>query len=167
MDAESPYYKALNPCIGGTRSHRWVPIEGRKLGMNFTQMSLYGDKLMLIIEVKIGRPLTWMVFNFSGVNEEEFVEDVEKWGSGVRNYWSLLTPVIFSDHPKRPGDEDPSPPFNMARNVMDMNAWIGGFNTALISAGKSVWVMNVVPTSGVNRLPLIVDRGFLGVRHDW
>lgn len=85
----------------------------------------------------------------------------------VRNFWSLLSPLIFSDHPKRPGDEDPSPPFNMVRNVLDMNAKFGGFNAALLDTGKTVWVMNVVPTSGPNYLPLILDRGFVGVLHDW
>ena len=55
----------------------------------------------------------------------------------------------------------------MLRNVLDMNARLGGFNAALHDTGKSVWVMNVVPTSGPNYLPLILDRGFVGVLHDW
>ncbi|KAK1383887.1 hypothetical protein POM88_021622 [Heracleum sosnowskyi] len=74
---------------------------------------------------------------------------------------------IFSDHPKRPGDEDPSPPYNMVRNVLDMNAHFGGFKSALLEAGKSIWVMNVVPTTGPNYHPLILDRGFVGVLYDW
>lgn len=48
-----------------------------------------------------------------------------------------------------------------------MNARFGGLNAALLDAGKSVWVMNVVPTSGPDHLPLILDRGFIGVQHDW
>lgn len=103
----------------------------------------------------------------SGVDEEEFSEDTEDWKSAVSNYWSLLSPLIFSDHPKRPGDEDPSPPYNMVRNVMDMNAHFGGFNSALLEKGKSVWVMNVVPTIATNYLPMILDRGFVGVMHNW
>lgn len=55
----------------------------------------------------------------------------------------------------------------MVRNVLDMNAHFGGFNSALLDSRKSVWVMNVVPTSGVNHLPLILDQGFVGVLHDW
>nr|ACJ85808.1 unknown [Medicago truncatula] len=55
----------------------------------------------------------------------------------------------------------------MFRNVLDMNANFGGFNSALLQARKSVWVMNVVPRSGPNYLPLIQDRGFVGVLHDW
>lgn len=103
----------------------------------------------------------------SGLHSEAFAEDAINWKSAVHNYWSLLSPLIFSDHPKRPGDEDPSPPFNMLRNVLDMNAHFGSFNAALLEAGKSVWVMNVVPTRGPNNLPLILDRGFIGVLHDW
>ena len=103
----------------------------------------------------------------SGLHMEDISEDAINWNSVVRNYWSLLSPLIFSDHPKRPGDEDPSPPFNMLRNVLDMNAHFGGLNAALLNAGKAVWVMNVVPTTGPNYLPLILDRGFIGVQHDW
>ncbi|PKA59468.1 putative pectin methyltransferase QUA2 [Apostasia shenzhenica] len=55
----------------------------------------------------------------------------------------------------------------MLRNVLDMNAHFGGFNAALLASGKSVWVLNVVPTNGPNYLPLILDRGFVGVLHDW
>ncbi|KAK1405507.1 hypothetical protein POM88_005112 [Heracleum sosnowskyi] len=52
-------------------------------------------------------------------------------------------------------------------NVLDMNARFGGFNSALLEAGKSVWVMNVVPTTGPSYIPLILGRGFVGVLHDW
>ncbi|OVA18893.1 putative S-adenosyl-L-methionine-dependent methyltransferase [Macleaya cordata] len=103
----------------------------------------------------------------AGILPEDFLEDSEVWRSALKNYWSLLTPLIFSDHPKRPGDEDPLPPFNMLRNVMDMNAHYGGLNAALLEAKKSAWVMNVVPIRTSNTLPLILDRGFAGVLHDW
>ncbi|XP_010416801.1 PREDICTED: probable pectin methyltransferase QUA2 isoform X2 [Camelina sativa] len=147
-DVESPYYRPLQMCIGGTRSRRWIPIEGRtrwpsRSNMNKTELSLYG------------------------LHPEVLGEDAENWKITVREYWSLLSPLIFSDHPKRPGDEDPSPPYNMLRNVLDMNAQYGGLNSALLEAKKSVWVMNVVPTAGPNHLPMILDRGLVGVLHDW
>ncbi|KAF3516471.1 hypothetical protein DY000_02062231 [Brassica cretica] len=147
-DVESPYYRPLQMCLGGTRSRRWIPIEGRtrwpsRSNMNKTELSLYG------------------------LHQEVVGEDAENWKVNVREYWSLLSPLIFSDHPKRPGDEDPSPPYNMLRNVLDMNAQYGGLNSALLEAKKSVWVMNVVPTAGPNHLPMILDRGFVGVLHDW
>ncbi|KAH0943600.1 hypothetical protein HID58_003237 [Brassica napus] len=99
-DVESPYYKPLQMCLGGTRCKRWIPIEGRTRW-----------------------PSRWLV-------QEEVGEDAENWKVTVREYWSLLSPLIFSDHPKRPGDEDPSPPYNMLRNVLDMNAQFGGLNSA-------------------------------------
>ncbi|KAJ4952396.1 hypothetical protein NE237_029228 [Protea cynaroides] len=147
-DIESPYYRPLQSCIAGTHSSRWISIEAwttwpSRVHLNSTELKIHD------------------------VDPEYLGEDSLNWNSAVRNYWSLLSPLIFSDHPKRPGVEDPSPPFNMLRNVLDMNARFGGFNSALLEAGKTVWVMNVVPTSGPNYLPLILDRGFVGVLHDW
>nr|XP_016463184.1 PREDICTED: probable methyltransferase PMT22 [Nicotiana tabacum] len=48
---------------------------------------------------------------------------------------------------------------------MDMNAGYGGFATALID--RPLWVMNVVPISGPDTLPIIFDRGLIGTYHDW
>ncbi|CAL9085562.1 unnamed protein product [Musa acuminata var. zebrina] len=53
------------------------------------------------------------------------------------------------------------------RNVMDMRAGLGGFAAALINQQIDCWVMNVVPISGPNTLPVIYDRGLIGVTHDW
>lgn len=53
------------------------------------------------------------------------------------------------------------------RNVMDMRAGYGGFAAALHDLGVDCWVMNVVPVSGFNTLPVIYDRGLIGVMHDW
>lgn len=106
-------------------------------------------------------------FFFAGVQPDDFFEDLQVWRSALKNYWSLLTPLIFSDHPKRPGDEDPLPPFNMIRNVIDMSAHYGGLNAAFLEEKKSVWVMNVVPVNTLYTLPLILDQGFAGVLHDW
>ncbi|XP_019445903.1 PREDICTED: probable methyltransferase PMT5 [Lupinus angustifolius] len=144
-DDGQSYYHPLVPCISGTSSKRWIAIQNRSSGSE-----LSSD------EIKV-----------HGVEPEEFYEDLQFWRSAVNNYWSLLTPLIFSDHPKRPGDEDPLPPFNMIRNVMDMNANYGGLNAALLEKKKSVWVMNVVPARTFNVLPLILDRGFAGAMHDW
>ncbi|KAJ1382129.1 S-adenosyl-L-methionine-dependent methyltransferase [Sesbania bispinosa] len=50
------------------------------------------------------------------------------------------------------------------RNVMDMNAFVGGFAVALNKF--PVWVMNVVPASMKNTLSGIYDRGLIGTFHD-
>ncbi|KAL4621802.1 hypothetical protein ACB092_06G255000 [Castanea dentata] len=51
------------------------------------------------------------------------------------------------------------------RNVMDMNAFFGGFAAAIKS--DPVWVMNVVPARKPPTLAVIYDRGLIGVYHDW
>ncbi|GLT84528.1 hypothetical protein SLE2022_027530 [Rubroshorea leprosula] len=51
------------------------------------------------------------------------------------------------------------------RNIMDMNAFFGGFAAALVS--DPVWVMNVVPARKSSTLGVIYDRGLIGVYHDW
>ena len=38
---------------------------------------------------------------------------------------------------------------------------------ALKQQNLDSWVMNVVPFSGFNTLPVIYDRGLIGVMHDW
>ncbi|KAG2389923.1 methyltransferase protein [Vigna angularis] len=53
------------------------------------------------------------------------------------------------------------------RNVMDMRAGFGGVAAALLDLRIDCWVMNVVPVSGFNTLPVIYDRGLIGVVHDW
>lgn len=52
------------------------------------------------------------------------------------------------------------------RNIMDMNAGLGGFAAALES--PQLWVMNVVPTiSERNTLGVVYERGLIGIYHDW
>lgn len=51
------------------------------------------------------------------------------------------------------------------RNVMDMNAYYGGFSAALNSL--PFWVMNIVPTTMNNTLSAIYDRGLVGAFHNW
>ncbi|KAL2251717.1 UNVERIFIED_CONTAM: putative methyltransferase PMT13 [Sesamum indicum] len=53
----------------------------------------------------------------------------------------------------------------LIRNIMDMNAFFGGFAAAI--ASDPVWVMNVVPSSKTLTLDVIYDRGLIGVYHDW
>ncbi|KAI3816635.1 hypothetical protein L1987_16338 [Smallanthus sonchifolius] len=144
------YYQPLASCVGGTTSKRWAPIQNRSSSSQITaaELEIYGKY-------------------YPWIQHDEFYEDFESSLSALRNYWSLLTPLIFSDHPKRPGDEDPLPPYNMIRNVMDMNARYGGLNAAFLEEGKAVWVMNVVPIRARNTLPVIFDQGFAGVLHNW
>ncbi|XP_059634117.1 probable pectin methyltransferase QUA3 [Cornus florida] len=79
-----------------------------------------------------------------------FEDDTQQWARRVAYYkeslnLKLSTPAI--------------------RNIMDMNAFFGGFAAALQS--DPVWVMNVVPAHKPSTLGVIYDRGLIGVYHDW
>nr|GLL47506.1 probable methyltransferase PMT7 [Ipomoea trifida] len=83
-----------------------------------------------------------------GVDREKFLSDTIYWQDQVRHYWRLM------------GVEE-----NQIRNVMDMNAFLGGFAVALNT--WPIWVMNVVPVTMNNTLSAIYDRGLVGTFHDW
>lgn len=51
------------------------------------------------------------------------------------------------------------------RNIMDMNAGLGGLAAALESSRH--WVMNVVPTIAEKTLGIVYERGLIGMYHDW
>ncbi|XAR71132.1 hypothetical protein NMG60_11028256 [Bertholletia excelsa] len=52
------------------------------------------------------------------------------------------------------------------RNIMDMNAGIGGFAAAL--ADQPVWVMNVVPFDAeINTFGVLHERGLIGTYMNW
>lgn len=83
------------------------------------------------------------------VTAESFEEDNKIWRKHVNVY-------------KRINNLIGSPRY---RNVMDMNANLGGFAAAVHS--KNSWVMNVVPTISKNTLGAIYERGLVGMYHDW
>lgn len=82
------------------------------------------------------------------INEKEFSSDTLFWQDQVHLYWSLMN-ISKTE----------------IRNVMDMNAFCGGFAVALNTL--PVWVMNIVPVSTKNTLSAIYDRGLIGAFHDW
>ncbi|KAJ4963164.1 hypothetical protein NE237_023103 [Protea cynaroides] len=55
--------------------------------------------------------------------------------------------------------------WSKVRNVMDMRAVYGGFAAAL--KDLKLWVMNVVNVDSPDTLPIIYERGFFGIYHDW
>ncbi|KAI4348634.1 hypothetical protein L6164_009336 [Bauhinia variegata] len=83
-----------------------------------------------------------------GINQDEFESDTLFWQDEVNHYWRLMN-----------ANE------SEIRNVMDMNAFVGGFAVALNKF--PVWVMNVVPANMKNTLSAIYDRGLIGTFHDW
>lgn len=85
--------------------------------------------------------------------EADFRADTRRWKSRIARYEHLLGGT-FQDLG--------------IRNILDMNAHYGGFAAGL--AAQHVWVMNVVPVGAdtlPDTLPVIVDRGLIGVYHHW
>ena len=74
--------------------------------------------------------------------------DSDFWQYQVHYYWKLMNISKME-----------------IRNVMDMNAFCGGFAAALKEL--PVWVMNIIPSSMQNTLSAIYDRGLTGAFHDW
>ncbi|KAL8059020.1 hypothetical protein ABFX02_03G059800 [Erythranthe guttata] len=82
-------------------------------------------------------------------NREKLIADSEHWKAIVNN--SYLEGIGID--------------WSTIRNVMDMKAVNGGFAAAL--SEQKVWVMNVVPVHAPDTLPIIFERGLIGVYHDW
>ncbi|MCL7030254.1 hypothetical protein MKW94_028605 [Papaver nudicaule] len=83
-----------------------------------------------------------------GINREKFNSNSVFWQEQTDHYWRLINANISE-----------------IRNVMDMNAYYGGFAASL--SKLPVWVMNVVPQSSNNTLVAIYNRGLQGTFHDW
>ncbi|CAN1177850.1 Probable methyltransferase PMT18 [Linum perenne] len=85
-----------------------------------------------------------------GITIDKFKEDNEVWKERLKNYKQIINPLEQGRY----------------RNVMDMNAYLGGFAAALIK--YPVWVMNVVPVdSNHDTLGAIYERGFIGTYQNW
>lgn len=85
-----------------------------------------------------------------GVSVAAYHEDNKQWKKHV-NAYRKINKILDSGR---------------YRNIMDMNAGLGGFAAALQS--PKLWVMNVVPTiAKKNTLGAIFERGLIGIYHDW
>ncbi|KAL8132989.1 hypothetical protein AgCh_008454 [Apium graveolens] len=80
---------------------------------------------------------------------DDFVADYEHWKRVVTKSYVTGMGIDWST----------------VRNVMDMRAIYGGFAAALRE--MKVWVMNVVNIDSPDTLPLIYERGLIGMYHDW
>ncbi|KAG8094048.1 hypothetical protein GUJ93_ZPchr0012g20044 [Zizania palustris] len=88
----------------------------------------------------------------SSMTAEVFSKDTELWRRRVDRYKSISSELAEKGR---------------YRNLLDMNAGLGGFAAALIH--DPVWVMNVVPTTSAiaNTLGVIYERGLIGTYQDW
>ncbi|KAI4343868.1 hypothetical protein L6164_011166 [Bauhinia variegata] len=88
--------------------------------------------------------------SITGVSTEEYERDTRLWRKHA-NAYKRINKIIDSGR---------------YRNIMDMNAGLGGFAAALES--RKLWVMNVMPTiAEKDTLGVIFERGLIGIYHDW
>lgn len=85
------------------------------------------------------------------ISADDYNADTQLWLERVSYYKKLvITPLATGRY----------------RNIMDMNAGLGGFAAALGS--DKVWVMNVVPYDAEdNTLGVIYERGLIGTYQNW
>ena len=86
-----------------------------------------------------------------GVTAEIFQKDAELWSKRVSYYKNVNSQLGQAGR---------------YRNVLDMNAYLGGFAASLIE--YPLWVMNVIPAEEkVNTLGVIYERGLIGTYQNW
>ncbi|KAJ7970001.1 S-adenosyl-L-methionine-dependent methyltransferases superfamily protein [Quillaja saponaria] len=86
-----------------------------------------------------------------GVTAETFQQESELWKKRL-SYYKAVNSLIGQA--------------GRYRNILDMNAYLGGFAAALTE--YPVWVMNIVPVEAkVNTLGVIYERGLIGSYHNW
>ncbi|XP_039134912.1 probable methyltransferase PMT2 [Dioscorea cayenensis subsp. rotundata] len=131
------WYKSIQPCVTPSlQVNRPDEISSR-------QLKKFPDRLFAV-------PPRISERYIQGVSVEAYVENNNLWKKNVKTY-KRINKLIGSVR---------------YRNIMDMNAGLGGFAAALES--PQLWVMNVVPTiSERNTLGVVYERGLIGIYHDW
>ncbi|XP_024010100.1 probable methyltransferase PMT17 isoform X2 [Eutrema salsugineum] len=84
------------------------------------------------------------------INAEKFREDNEVWKERIAHYKKIV----------------PELSHGRFRNIMDMNAYLGGFAASMLKYPS--WVMNVIPVNAEKQtLGVIYERGLIGTYQDW
>ncbi|XAR54847.1 hypothetical protein NMG60_11030157 [Bertholletia excelsa] len=135
-DADNVWYKKMEVCI--TPSPRFAGANENVGG----ELKKFPARL-LAVPPRIAKG------SVPGMTDKSYHEDNKQWKKHV-NYYKNINKLIGSTR---------------YRNIMDMNAGLGGFAAALES--PKLWVMNVVPTIAQNTLGVIYERGLIGIYHDW
>ncbi|VVA38819.1 PREDICTED: probable methyltransferase [Prunus dulcis] len=134
-DADDVWYKKMDTCV--TPSPEVTNANEVAVGALKFPARLYA------VPPRIANGLV------DGVTTESYQEDNKLWKKHVNTYKRINNLIGTTRY----------------RNVMDMNAGLGGFAAALES--RKSWVMNVVPTIAKNTLGVIYERGLIGIYHDW
>ncbi|KAL6317943.1 hypothetical protein AAG906_030989 [Vitis piasezkii] len=82
-------------------------------------------------------------------NRDKLIADTEHWKAIVSKSYLTGMGIDWSN----------------VHNILDMKSIYGGFAAAL--SDQKVWVMNVVPVHAPDTLPIIYERGLVGIYHDW
>ncbi|XP_015961621.1 probable methyltransferase PMT15 [Arachis duranensis] len=89
--------------------------------------------------------------SLKGITAEMFKENTQLWKKRVAYYKTIDYQLAERGR---------------YRNLLDMNAYLGGFAAALID--DPVWVMNIVPVEAeINTLGAIYERGLIGTYQNW
>uniref|UniRef100_A0A0E0LFL2 Methyltransferase n=1 Tax=Oryza punctata TaxID=4537 RepID=A0A0E0LFL2_ORYPU len=136
-DANAAWYIRLNACM-----HR-VPIAPSERGATWP----------VEWPRRLRAPPNWLNGSHAGVYgkpaPEDFAVDYEHWRRVVDKSYLNGLGIDWS----------------RVRNVMDMRATYGGFAAAM--KDQKIWVMNVVNVDAADTLPIIFERGLIGMYHDW
>ncbi|KAE8693815.1 putative methyltransferase PMT2 [Hibiscus syriacus] len=87
-----------------------------------------------------------------GITGTTYVENSELWKKRVEYYKTIDYQLAETGR---------------YRNLLDMNAYLGGFAAALVD--DPVWVMNTVPVEAdqINTLGVVYERGLIGTYQNW
>ncbi|KAE8660457.1 putative methyltransferase PMT18 [Hibiscus syriacus] len=90
--------------------------------------------------------------SLTGITENMFVENTELWKKRVEYYKKIDYQLAETGR---------------YRNLLDMNAYLGGFAASLVN--DPLWVMNTVPVEAdqINTLGVIYERGLIGTYQNW
>ncbi|CAI9095479.1 OLC1v1031441C1 [Oldenlandia corymbosa var. corymbosa] len=135
-DADDVWYKKMETCV--------TPFPGVE-----TATEVAGGKLEKFPARLFAVPPRIANSMVPKVTVESYEADNKLWKKHVHAYKNIIRLLGTSRY----------------RNIMDMNADLGGFAANLDSS--KLWVMNVVPTIAQNTLGVVYERGLIGMYHDW
>ncbi|XP_078432330.1 putative methyltransferase PMT17 [Wolffia australiana] len=135
-DVDAAWYRKMDPCISP------LPAVGG-------DGEVAGGKLENWPARAVAVPPRIQSGSVADATPAKFLEDNEQWQRRLSHYEQIAPAFAKGRY----------------RNIMDMNAGLGGLAAALKSS--PVWVMNVVPVIGVDTLGVIYERGFIGTYQDW
>lgn len=136
-DPDQAWYTPMKKCISRLPEH-------------VDENGVAGGKLAKWPQRMTAVPPRIRAESIAQVTEDKYFSDQKRWKKRIKFYREKLPLLAQGKY----------------RNIMDMNAELGGFASSL--KDDPVWVMNVVPVSNPkDTLGVIFERGFIGVYQNW